>query len=193
MAGDPAAPQSPVGSDTPAVDEAAVKHHLNRLVGTGLGLAQDQLESQGAFLPVALVLAGDGDIRMLSVAPVVTVSEGRGPIDGEPNDAAESDTAESNAAEPDAAEKVTASGELDTDRMIADLYDLVREQREAFRGAAVVCDVHLPDDGTDAIHIVTEHPSGVTVGTLQPYSRAADGGWIFSEPIWESAAPQIWS
>ncbi|MCZ2402809.1 hypothetical protein IV498_06320 [Paenarthrobacter sp. Z7-10] len=139
--------------------ENDVKADLNSLIGTGLGMAQEQLENHGSFLPTALVVTGDGEIRMVGVAPAQT--------DG-----------------------VQDPG-LDADAMIADLYEVLRQQKGSHRAAAVVCDIHLPDDATDAIHVLSEHRGGVVIAAVQPYSEA-DGSWTFSDPIWETETPQIW-
>ncbi|MGF9663877.1 hypothetical protein AAIH25_18625 [Arthrobacter crystallopoietes] len=42
---------------------------IDTLFGTGLGMAQEQLEEHGAFLPAALVLDNDGELRLIAVAP----------------------------------------------------------------------------------------------------------------------------
>jgi len=144
--------------------EEEVKADLNSLIGTGLGVAQEQLEAHGGFLPVALVMNDDGEMRMVAISP---------------QDAAEQAGRDPGAEEPDA------------DAMIADLYQLLSEQKDSNRAAAVVCDIHLPDDVTDAIHVVAEHRAGVVIAAVAPYAEAG-GNWTFSEPIWETEAPRIW-
>ena len=134
---------------------AEVQEDLNSLLGTALGVAQEQLEAQGAFLPAALVVQNDGELRMIAVAPE------------------ESDE------------------DLDADAMIDDIYQVLTEQKGDNRAAAVFSDIHLPDEGTDAIHVVAEHSEGVCISAIQTYSET-DGAWTFAEPQWESGDRLIW-
>ncbi|MCY0905626.1 hypothetical protein [Arthrobacter sp. H14-L1] len=161
--------QAPEGMIEP--DDAA-RDDLNKLLGTAIGMAQEQLEAHGAFLPVALAVGEDGEIRMISVVP------------------------EDGALEPDIAQ----GPELDADALIADLYEVLRQQKDVHRAAAVICDIHLPEEGTDAIHVVTEHRSGISVAAVQAYtppdsaapSEAEQSGWTFSDPVWEAEEMRIW-
>ena len=134
---------------------AEVQEDLNSLLGTALGVAQEQLEAQGAFLPAALVVQNDGELRMIAVAPE------------------ESDE------------------DLDADAMIDDIYQVLAEQKGDNRAAAVFSDIHLPDESTDAIHVVAEHSEGVCISAIQTYSEN-DGEWTFNEPQWESGDRLIW-
>ncbi|MET4060406.1 hypothetical protein ABIB35_001951 [Arthrobacter sp. UYP6] len=134
---------------------AQVQEDLNSLLGTALGVAQEQLEAQGAFLPAALVVQNDGELRMIAVAPE------------------ESDE------------------DLDADAMIDDIYQVLGEQKADNRAAAVFSDIHLPDESTDAIHVVAEHSEGVCISAIQTYSET-DGEWTFAEPQWESGDRLIW-
>ena len=134
---------------------AQVQEDLNSLLGTALGVAQEQLEAQGAFLPAALVVQNDGELRMIAVAPE------------------ESDE------------------DLDADAMIDDIYQVLSEQKADNRAGAVFSDIHLPDEATDAIHVVAEHSEGVCISAIQTYSEK-DGEWTFAEPQWESGEQLIW-
>lgn len=147
----------PVGAEQADTDPSAeaVREDLNRLIATGLGMAQEQLEAQGAFLPAALVMTHGNEIRMIAVSPE---------DDGE---------------------------DLDADQMIADLYQVLAGQRGENRAAAVVSDIHLPEDGTDAVHVVTEHSAGVAVAAIQPYAEAS-GEWSYGELIWEPCERTVW-
>lgn len=139
------------------VDPAApVQDDLNKLMGTALTMAQEQLEDQGAFLPAALVVGNDGAIRMVAVSPA--------------ND----------------------DEDVDAEVMINDLYKVLGEQRSEHRAVAVVSDVHLPDEHTDAIFVATEHSQGVAVAAVQAYSQQEDGSWTFADPQWEGAGRQVW-
>ncbi|MFB9165123.1 hypothetical protein [Arthrobacter psychrochitiniphilus] len=137
-----------------------VQDDLNKLIGTALGVAGDQLEEHGAFLPVGLVLTHEGDLSLVAVSPITT--EG-----GEEE-------------------------ELDADQMVADLFEALSQQKEANRAAAVVCDIHLPDDATDAIHVMAEHSTGVSVSAVRPY-RQAPTGWEFGNPFLEAGEVTIWA
>ena len=114
---------------------AQVQDDLNSLLGTALGVTQEQLEAQGAFLPAALVVQADGELRMVAVSPE------------------ESDE------------------DLDAEAMIDDLYTVLREQKDQNRAVAVFSDITLPDEGTDAIHVVAEHSEGVCISAIQTYSE----------------------
>ncbi|MGO4383888.1 hypothetical protein [Specibacter sp. RAF43] len=139
--------------------DALVQEDLNKLLGTALGVAGEQLAAHGAFAPIGLVVDLDGGVSLVAVA-------------GAPED--------------------DGAQELDADAMIADLYEALTQQRAQNRAAAVVCDIHLPDDVTDAIHVVAEHSTGVCVSAVQPYRYGADG-WEFSNPFLESGEKIIWA
>lgn len=139
--------------------DVLVQDDLNKLLGTALGVAGDQLAEHGAFLPLGVVLNNDGELSLVAVAP--NTMEG-----GEEE-------------------------ELDADQMIADLIAALTSQRHDNRAAAVVCDIHLPEDATDAVHVMAEHSTGVCVSAVQPYRQGADG-WDFSEPFLEAGEMAIW-
>lgn len=145
--------------NTEAVD-TQVQDDLNKLIGTALGVAGDQLEAHGAFLPVGLVVGNDGEISLVAVSPNT--------VEGE------------------------EESELDADEMIADLFEALGQQRAQNRAAAVVCDIHLPDDATDAIHVMAEHSAGVGVSAVRPYKQGL-AGWEFADPFLEPGELQIWA
>jgi hypothetical protein len=149
---EPATPPSPADN--------LVQDDLNKLLGTAFGVAGEQLEMHGAFLPVGLVLTHDGELNLVAVAPNT--------MEGEED------------------------SELDADQMIADLFAALGQQREQNRAAAVVCDIHLPEDATDAIHVMAEHSTGVSVSAVQPY-RQAPTGWEFGDPFLEAGETSIWT
>ncbi|MFC8303825.1 hypothetical protein ACFUCV_09105 [Specibacter sp. NPDC057265] len=153
---DGAAPEQPAQS----TQDQLVQDDLNKLLGTALGLAGDQLSEHGAFMPLAVVLSNAGELSLVAVAPN-TVEGGE-------------------------------EEELDADQMIADLFAALTSQRADNRAAAVVCDIHLPEDATDAVHVMAEHATGVGVSAVQPY-RQGDGGWEFSEPFLEAGERAIWT
>ncbi len=137
-----------------------VQDDLNKLIGTALGVAGDQIEAHGAFVPVGLVVSNDGDISLVAVSPNA--------VDG------------------------GDEAELDAEEMIGDLYAALSQQKGQNRAAAVVCDIHLPDDATDAIHVMAEHSTGVGVSAVRPY-RQAPSGWEFGNPFLEPGEQQIWT
>lgn len=61
--------QNPGHSDAADGPSQQVQDDLNKLIGTGLGMAQEQVEDQGAFLPAALIVNNDGEVRMVAVSP----------------------------------------------------------------------------------------------------------------------------
>ncbi|WP_051441755.1 hypothetical protein [Arthrobacter sp. H14] len=133
-----------------------VQEDLNKLIGTGLGMAQEQLEDQGAFLPAALMVNNDGEVRMVAVSPA--------------ND----------------------DEDIDAETMITDLYTVLAEQKDNHRAVAVVSDVHLPDENTDAIFVASEHSEGIAIAAVQSYSQQEDGSWTFADPAWEGADRSVW-
>lgn len=149
-------------SNTPdqAEMDIEVQDDLNKLIGTALGVAGDQIEEHGAFLPVGLVLTHDGELNLVAVAP-------------NSMDSGEEE-------------------ELDADAMVADLFEALASQREQNRAAAVVCDIHLPEDATDAIHVMAEHRTGISVSAVRPY-RQTPAGWEFGEPFLEAGETTIWA
>lgn len=140
------------------MEEDLVREDLNKLLGTALGIANEQLESHGAFVPVGLVVDHEGEISLVAVAP--------------------------NEAE-------NGEAELDADAMITDLYAALTEQKDQNRAAAVVCDIFLPEESSDAVHVMAEHSTGVGISAVQPYKNDA-GTWVFAEPFLEADEVQIW-
>lgn len=137
-----------------------VQDDLNKLIGTAFGVAGEQIEANGAFMPVGLVLTLEEDLNLVAVAPNT--------VEGEDEE------------------------ELDADAMVADLFQALAQQRDQNRAAAVVCDIHLPDDATDAIHVMAEHSSGVSVSAVRPY-RQGPKGWEFGNPFLEAGEQEIWA
>lgn len=146
-------------TSTQSETDKLVQDDLNKLIGTALGVAGEQLETHGAFLPVGLVMSNEGDLSLVAVSPNAVEGEGE--------------------------------EELDADVMVADLFEALSQQREQNRAAAVVCDIHLPDDATDAIHVMAEHSTGVSVSAVRPY-RQAPSGWEFGNPFLEAGEIAIW-
>lgn len=140
--------------------EKLIQDDLNKVIGTALGVAAEQLETHGAFMPVGLALTLEGELNLVAVAP--------NEVEGE------------------------AETELDADQMVADLFAALTQQREQNRAAAVVCDIHLPDDATDAIHVMAEHSTGLSVSAVRPY-RQEPQGWDFGNPFLETGEPAIWA
>jgi hypothetical protein len=134
---------------------------LENLLGTGVSAAQEQLQRNGGFLPFALTVQNDGEVRLVAVSPA---------------DAAEG-----------------SDGDFDADAMISDLTALLRQNREEFRAAAVVCDILLVEEDSDAIHVAAEHRDGSVFAAVLPY--AANAGkqmWEFGELAADASEPAIW-
>ncbi|GAC1488120.1 MAG: hypothetical protein NVS2B15_04430 [Pseudarthrobacter sp.] len=134
---------------------------LENLMGAGLGAAQEQLQRNGGFLPFALVVENDGEVRLMAITPA---------------DAAEG-----------------SDGDFDADGMISDLTELLRQNRADFRAAAVVCDITLVEDDSDAIHVAAEHRDGSVFAAVLPYaantaSRECDFGPLSAD----TNEPAIW-
>ncbi|WP_142059823.1 hypothetical protein [Pseudarthrobacter sp. B4EP4b] len=134
---------------------------LENLLGTGISAAQEQLQRNGGFLPFALTVQTDGEVRMVAVSPA---------------DAEEG-----------------SDGDFDADGMISDLTALLRQNREDFRAAAVVCDILLVEEESDAIHVATEHRDGQVFAAVLPYSPdAGNRTWEFGELAADASEPTIW-
>lgn len=147
--------------------DEGVKDALNKVLGTALGVAREQLEEQGVFLPFAIALEPqDGEdepeLRLIAVPPT-----------DDPED-------------PEA--------DIDTEAMVADLMQVLNQQGTHFQAIAVASDVLLQDNDQDAIHIVAEHRIGAALAIVQPYTMPAEPGgeWHFDEPAAESAEA-IWA
>ncbi|MGP4995226.1 hypothetical protein [Glutamicibacter ardleyensis] len=147
--------------------DESVKDALNKVLGTALGVAREQLEEQGVFLPFAIALEpkeadGEPELRLIAVPPT------------------------DNPEDPDA--------DIDTEAMAADLVQVLNEQGTHFEAIAIASDVLLEVDDRDAIHVVAEHKVGAALAIVQPYSMPAEpgGDWTFEEPSAESAE-SIWA
>jgi hypothetical protein len=163
---------------------------LETLLGTGVGAAREQLEQHGGFLPFALVVQNDGDIRLLAVAlDARDAPNAPSPLDS-PSDAAGSSPAPDTVAgaELDA----VADAEFDADAMLNDLTELLRQNREECRAAALVCDIMLPEEGSDAIHVAAEHKDGSVFAAVLPYRPQPGAQWEFGELAADTNEPVIW-
>jgi len=134
---------------------------LENLLGTGVSAAQEQLQRNGGFLPFALTVQNDGEVRLVAVSPA---------------DAAEG-----------------SDGDFDADAMIHDLQALLRQNRDDFRAAAVVCDILLVEEDSDAIHVAAEHRDGSLFAAVLPYAaNATTQSWEFGELGADASEPAIW-
>jgi hypothetical protein len=134
---------------------------LENLLGTGIGAAQEQLQRNGGFLPFALVVENDGEVRLMAVTP--------------------------------ADAKDGSDADFDADSMISDLTELLRQNRAEFRAAAVVCDILLVEEDSDAIHVATEHRDGSLFAAVLPYKPNTESHeWEFGQLAADSNEPAIW-
>lgn len=147
--------------------DEGVKDALNKVLGTALGVAREQLEEQGVFLPFAIGLEPkegeeEPELRLVAVPPT-----------DDPED-------------PEA--------DIDTEAMAADLVQVLNQQGTHFVAIAIASDVLLQENDQDAIHIVAEHRVGATLAIVQPYAMPSEpgGDWTFEEPSAESAEA-IWA
>jgi hypothetical protein len=134
---------------------------LENLLGTGVSAAQEQLQRNGGFLPFALTVQNDGEVRLVAVSPAEA---------GDSTD-----------------------GDFDAEAMIHDLQALLRQNRDDFRAAAVVCDILLVEEDSEAIHVAAEHRDGSLFAAVLPY--AANPGtqsWDFGELGADASEPAIW-
>ena len=154
-------PLSPAESSWRTSVPESTATDLENLLGTGMGAAQEQLERNGGFLPFALVVENDGEVRLVAVSP------------------ADADSG--------------SDDEFDADAMIGDLTELLRQNREDFRAAAIVCDITLVEEGSDAIHVATEHRDGAVFAAVLPYAaNTATREWDFGELAADTNEPAIW-
>jgi hypothetical protein len=134
---------------------------LENLLGTGVGAAQEQLQRNGGFLPFALVVEDDGEVRLVAVSPA---------------DAEEG-----------------SDGEFDADAMINDLTELLRQNRADFRATAIVSDIMLIEEESDAIHVAAEHRDGSVFAAVLPYAaNVAAHSWEFGQLAADTNEPSIW-
>ncbi|MBT2533208.1 hypothetical protein J7E83_13965 [Arthrobacter sp. ISL-48] len=134
---------------------------LENLLGTGVGAAQEQLQRNGGFLPFALVVENDGEVRLMAVTPA------------------------------DAAED--SDSDFDADSMIEDLTQVLRQNRADFRATAVVCDILLVEEESDAIHVAAEHRDGSVFAAVLPYSaKPVTRELEFGQLTADINEPSIW-
>jgi len=134
---------------------------LENLLGTGVSAAQEQLQRAGGFLPFALTVQNDGEVRLLAVSPA-DAEEGSG-------------------------------AEFDADAMVSDLNALLKQNRDDYRAAALVCDILLVEEDSDAIHVAAEHRDGSVFAAVLPYAaNAATQAWEFGQLEADTNEPAIW-
>ena len=79
------------------------------------------------------------------------------------------------------------------DAMISDLHTLLRQNRDDFRAAAIVCDIMLVEEDSDAIHVAAEHRDGSVFAAVLPYAaNTATRTWEFGELGADTNEPAIW-
>ncbi len=73
------------------------------------------------------------------------------------------------------------------------LYDGLRAQAEVNRAAAVVSDVRVKIDATDAIQVELEHKEGIAMAVILPYRKKRLGaGMEYGQMSAHAAARRIW-
>ncbi|MBG6226279.1 hypothetical protein IWX63_002869 [Arthrobacter sp. CAN_A2] len=84
-------------------------------------------------------------------------------------------------------------GDFDADGMISDLTELLRQHRDEFRAAAIVCDITLLDEDSDAIHVAAEHQDGSVFAAVLPYGNGpGTNGLEFGELSADTSEPAVW-
>ena len=77
--------------------------------------------------------------------------------------------------------------------MISDLTDALRQNRSEFRATAIVCDILLVEEESDAIHVATEHRDGSVFAAVLPYSaNTSTSEWEFGQLAADTNEPSIW-
>ncbi|WP_334170225.1 hypothetical protein [Sinomonas sp.] len=130
-------------------DGGSILRELHDVLGTALGMAQEHLEQNGGFLPFAVTLDDDGELRLVLVTPPAPTGE-------------------------EGSEGETPS-DLDAEAMLADLVELLRQGRDGTRAVAIASDVSLPEHGSDGIHAAAEHRDGGLLAAILPYEMTATG------------------
>jgi hypothetical protein len=134
---------------------------LENLLGTGVGAAQEQLDRNGGFLPFALVVENDGEVRLVAVTPADAAGD--------------------------------SDADFDADGMIKDLTELLRQHRDEFRATAIVCDITLLEEDSDAIHVAAEHQDGSVFAAVLPYAaNPATNELEFGELSADTNDPAVW-
>ncbi|MCH6471735.1 hypothetical protein [Sinomonas terrae] len=126
-------------------DGETVLRELHDVLGTALGMAQEHLEQNGGFLPFAVTMDDDGELRLVLVTPPSPETEG------------------------------DLEGDYDAEAMLDDLVELLKQGRENIRALAIASDVTLPENGTDGIHAAAEHRDGGLLAAVLPYEMTATG------------------
>ncbi|WP_043443229.1 hypothetical protein [Arthrobacter sp. L77] len=154
-------PADPAGDAWRGSVPAASAADLENLLGTGLASARESLERDGAFLPFALVVENDGDVRLVAITPADMAAD--------------------------------SGGGIDADGMISDLTELLRQHRDEFRAAAIVCDITLLDEDSDAIHVAAEHQDNSVFAAVLPYGPHPETNELeFGELSADTSEPAVW-
>ena len=83
--------------------------------------------------------------------------------------------------------------DFDADSMISDLTELLRQHRDEFRAAAIVCDITLLEEASDAIHVAAEHRDGSLFAAVLPYAaNPATRELEFGELSADTNEPGVW-
>ncbi|HET6269577.1 MAG TPA: hypothetical protein VFE00_05815, partial [Arthrobacter sp.] len=81
----------------------------------------------------------------------------------------------------------------DADSMIRDLNELLRQNRDNFRAVAVVCDITLVEEDSDAIHVAAEHRDGSLFAAVLPYGPNSETRELeFGQLSADTNEPTVW-
>ncbi len=161
---------------------------LDRVIGTAIGVAREQLESVGAFLPFAIALETTADASAASGGTDSEISED--------DDAAPAGELRLLAVQP-TEDPEDPDAEIDAEEMMAELVALIRQQEALYVAVALVSDVTLVEEDRDAIHVNAEHREGGAAGAVSAYTSpaddAAEDAWIHDDPVAEIGVRLVWN
>ncbi|MEJ1229424.1 MAG: hypothetical protein WDM88_00470 [Galbitalea sp.] len=81
----------------------------------------------------------------------------------------------------------------DAEEVLAGIVTLFRERRNSIRALAIVADVQVPSEATDAIEVRLEHRDGVSITVLVPYQiDPLDDAYLYEEPTVQEGDHLIW-
>lgn len=161
----------------PSETGTVVENDLDAVLGTALQAGLDQLAEYGAVMPFAVVLESDE-----SLAKRIAAGEDDVPAPGDP-------ALRLVAVQPEGASE---GDEIDGAETVAALIDALRSQRDDLVAVAIVSDVTLAEDDSDALHVAGEHVQGRSLGLLQPYALG-EGGVTPGELAGEGWDPQVFT
>ncbi|MFJ5957630.1 hypothetical protein ACIQC5_16935 [Paenarthrobacter sp. NPDC092416] len=87
--------------------------------------------------------------------------------------------------------ELDSDGHVDTEAMMADVVELLRQGRDGYRAIAIAQDVTLPEHGSDGISAGAEHRNGDLLAAVVPYAQTANG-LTFGQLESDTNEPVVW-